>query len=102
MRSYFDNAHDIMTDVWKFGRIGGNNRYGHATPKPVGLSERVIKSSSVPADVVWVPFLGTAPDLLAAENLGRQCRAAELQAKFIAVGLQRYLDAFGIEGRRIA
>src|SRR4029077_12987352 len=44
-RSYFDNTHDTMSDVWSFPRVEGEERYGHATPKPVEMVTRAIRSS---------------------------------------------------------
>ncbi len=95
-RAYFDNTHDNMTDVWSFQRVTGDDRHGHATPKPVAMMERAIKSSCPDGGLVYVPFCGTAPELIAAENLARQCRAVEISPAYVAVALQRYQDAFGI------
>jgi DNA modification methylase len=96
-RAYFDNTHDSMTDVWSFHRVTGEDRHGHATPKPVEMMERAIKSSCPDGGVVYAPFNGTGPELIAAENLSRQCRAVEISPGYVAVALQRYKDAFGIE-----
>jgi DNA modification methylase len=95
-RAYFDNTHDNMTDVWEFQRVTGDERHGHATPKPVVMMERAIKSSCPQSGIVYVPFGGTAPELIAAENTGRQARLVELDAGYCAIILQRYYDAFGI------
>ena len=57
-RSYFDNTHDNMTDVWSFDRVKGEERHGHATPKPVQIIARAIMSSSRLGAVVVEPFLG--------------------------------------------
>ncbi len=95
-RAYFDNTHDNMTDVWEFQRVTGDERHGHATPKPVVMMERAIKSSCPQSGIVYVPFGGTAPELIAAENTGRQARLVELDAGYCAIILQRYADAFGI------
>ena len=48
-RAYFDNTHDNMNNVWKFARTDVEERKyagGHATPKPIALCSRAIKSSS--------------------------------------------------------
>lgn len=48
-RAYFDNTHDNMNNVWHFARISQDEREltgGHATPKPLALCARAIKSSS--------------------------------------------------------
>jgi DNA modification methylase len=95
-RAYFDNAHDNMTDVWDFPRVTGDDRHGHATPKPVAMVERAIKSSCPDGGVVYVPFGGTAPEIVACQNLSRQCRAIELSPGYVAVAIQRFFDHTGI------
>ena len=96
-RAYFDNTHDNMTDIWAFPRVVGDDRQGHATPKPVAMMERAIKSSCPRNGIVLVPFNGSSPEIIAAENTQRQVRAIELQPQYVAVALQRYMDAFNIE-----
>ncbi len=96
-RAYFDNAHDNMTDVWSFSRVTGDDRHGHATPKPVAMVERAIKSSCPDGGVVYVPFGGTAPEIVACQNLSRQCRAIELSPGYVAVAIQRFFDHTGID-----
>ena len=91
-RAYFDNTHDNMTDVWSFPRVAGDERYGHATPKPIEAMERAIKSSCPPNGIVYVPFLGTAPELVACERLGRLGRGVEISPGYVAVALQRLAD----------
>lgn len=46
---------------------------------------------------VYEPFAGSGTTIIAAENLGRQCRAVEIAPGYVAVALQRYADAFGIQ-----
>lgn len=96
-RAYFDNTHDNMTDVWQFPRVQGEERWGHATPKPVPMIERIVKSSAPAGAIVYSPFLGSGPDLIACENLGRRCRGIELAPEYVAVTLQRFLDHTGRE-----
>jgi DNA modification methylase len=43
------------------------------------------------------PFSGSGTALIAAENLSRQCRAVEISPGYVAVALERYATAFGIE-----
>lgn len=57
-RAYFNNAHDAMGDVWVYPRVVGEERHGHATPKPVAMMERIMKTSlqrggGVPRAVWW-------------------------------------------------
>lgn len=97
MRSYFDNAHDVMRDVWEYKRVSGDERFGHATPKPVEMIERIIKSSTEKGDVMFVPFGGTGPEWVGAENLSRICYGTELSPEFCAVILERWARATGKE-----
>jgi DNA modification methylase len=80
-RAYFDNTHDNMTDVWEFPRVTGVERHGHATPKPVAMMERVMKSSLPKDGVCAEPFGGSGSTLMGAERAGRLCHTMELQAK---------------------
>ena len=58
-------------DFSPVGRIA-RERTGYPTQKPVALSERIIKASSNPGDIVFDPFCGCATTCVAAEKLGRQ------------------------------
>ena len=82
--------------LWEYDR-SPSNEY-HPTQKPVDLGLRAIRNSTQSGDVVLDGFLGGGTTLIAAENLSRQCRAVEISPGYVAVALQRYLDAFGIRG----
>lgn len=94
-RSYFDNAHEPMTDVWKFGRVIGDERHGHATPKPVAMMERAIKSSSAPDDIVVEPFGGSGSTLIGAHVSGRRCFTMEMQGMYCDVIVLRWQKLTG-------
>ena len=83
-----------MTDVWDFKRVTGEDRHGHATPKPVEMITRAIKSSSPAGGLVYVPFCGTAPEFVAGQNTGRKCYGMELSPAYSAVILERMITAF--------
>ena len=92
-RAYFDNTHDNMTDVWQFERVKGEERHGHATPKPVQMIERIIKSSS--HKKVIEPFLGSGSTLIACEKTNRKCYGMEIEPHYCDVTVQRYADFVG-------
>jgi DNA modification methylase len=94
-RSYFDNAHDNMTDVWSFPRVTGIDRHGHATPKPVAMMERAIKSSTPKAGIVLEPFGGSGSTLIAAHTTGRVARVMELDPHYCDVICARYQTLTG-------
>jgi DNA modification methylase len=94
-RAYFDNTHDNMTDVWDYPRVIGEERLGHATPKPVAMIERCIRSSSEENAIVIEPFLGSGTTLIAAEKTNRKCYGMEISPKYCDVIIQRWENATG-------
>ena len=99
-RAYFDNTHDNMTDVWEFNRVSGEDRHGHATPKPVEMVARAIKSSSTAGDAVAVPFGGTGPEFIAAEQIGRKCYGLEISPAYCDVIVERWQNLTGEKARK--
>lgn len=100
-RSYFDNAHEVMRDVWEFSRVTGDERHGHATPKPVAMMERVMKSSLPHKGLCLEPFGGSGSTLMGAEKTGRRCYTMELQPKYVDVIVRRWQNFTGKEAVHI-
>jgi len=94
-RAHFDNTHDNMTDVWSFPRVLGEDRHGHATPKPVKAVARAIKSSSQAGDCVGVPFAGTCPEIVACDQLDRKCYGMEIDPAYCDVIVARWENLTG-------
>ena len=97
-RSYFDNTHDNMNNVWHFDRAGKDEREhtgGHATPKPIALCSRAIKSSSREGEIVLDVFGGSGSTLIACEQLNRKCYMCELDPHYCDVTIQRWEDFTG-------
>lgn len=72
----------------------------HTAAFPVCLPERALKAHSAEGAIVWEPFSGSGTTLIACERLGRKCRAIELSPAYVAVSLQRFLDATGKQPQR--
>lgn len=89
-RSYFDNAHDVMRDVWEFPRVTGDERHGHATPKPVAMMERVMKSILPIGGLCVEPFGGSGATLMGAEKTRRICYTMEMQGRYVDVIVRRW------------
>ena len=96
-RTPFDVTHEKMTDVWEFERVTGQERQGHATPKPVEMISRAIKTSAPPGLGVLEPFIGSGSTLMACENTGRKCFGMELIDEWVAVTIERWHQATGKE-----
>lgn len=93
LRAYFDNTHDNMNNVWHFDRTGKEERElagGHATPKPIALCARAIKSSSRENEIVLDVFGGSGSTIIACEQLNRICYCNELEPHWCDVIINRW------------
>jgi DNA modification methylase len=89
-RAYFNNTHDNFNNVWKFDRhIRQGDEGGHATPKPIPLCERAIKSSCPDEGLVLDFFLGSGSTMVASHQLKRKCYGMELDPKYCQVIIDR-------------
>jgi DNA modification methylase len=92
-RAYFDNTHDNMNNVWHFERTSSKEREqtgGHATPKPIALCSRAIKTSSREGELVIDFFGGSGSTLIACEQLNRKCYMLELDEHYCDVIITRW------------
>lgn len=92
-RAYFDNTHDNMNNVWHFSKTSGEEKEtagGHATPKPIALCSRAIKSSSREGEIVLDVFGGSGSTLIACEQLNRKAYLMELEPKWCDVIIHRW------------
>ena len=91
-RPYFDNTHDNMNNVWHFDRTSAEEREGldHATPKPIALCARGIKTSSREGEIVLDVFGGSGSTMIACEQLNRKCRMMELDPHYCTVIIARW------------
>ena len=89
-RAYFNNVHDNFNNVWKFDRhLRQGDEGGHATPKPISLCERAIKSSCPDNGLVLDFFLGSVSTMVASHQLKRKCYGIELDPKYCQVIVDR-------------
>jgi DNA modification methylase len=91
-RAYFNNTHDNMNNVWHFSRHNKDgSEGGHATPKPIPLCERAIKSSCPDGGLVLDFFLGSGSTMVASHQLKRKCYGMELDPKYCQVIVDRMI-----------
>jgi DNA modification methylase len=93
-RAPFNNTHELMTDVWKFETMRGDDRPDHPTPKPPEMVQRIIHTSGLDELPTLDPFCGSGTTMVACENLRRKCRAIEISPNYCAVILERMNSAF--------
>ena len=91
-KSTFCDKRDL-DDVWEIPRPKRSEE--HPTMKPIELVARAINNSSKVGDIIFEPFCGSGTDILACERLSRKCRAIEISPAYVAVSIQRWVDATG-------
>ena len=104
-RSDYQYRHEPILYGWKgHGRtwVGGRSQATvfeaprpvrnaeHPTMKPVALIEHHIANSTMRGAVGIDPFAGSGSTLIAAERLGRRCRAVELDPRYVDVAVRRW------------
>lgn len=70
----------LVTHDRRDGAYGEVAKYGHPTPKPVGLMERLV--AKCPEGVIADPFAGSGATLIASRNLGRKAIGVEMEEKY--------------------
>lgn len=75
---------DVIEHPALLGHLS-SERVGHRDQKPLGLIERLIRTSSNPNDFVLDPFSGSGTTLVAAIRLGRRGLGFELDPKWVGV-----------------
>lgn len=80
------------SDLWQ---IAKDKNYQHPTQKPVELSERAIKNSSRPQNLILDYFGGSGSTLIACEKSQRKARLMELDPKYVDVIVTRWQDYTG-------
>ena len=88
-------ADDYPPTIWVIPTIPNSERPGHPTPKPLQVFEIPMRQHTKVGDVCYEPFSGSGSQIIAGERLGRKVYAMEISPEYVAVALQRYLDATG-------
>ena len=86
-----------LESVWEVdwegkSRVVGNE---HPTMKPLRLFEIPMEQHTQLGQIVLDTFSGSGSKILAAERLGRKCRALEIQPAFVDVAIRRWEKAAG-------
>lgn len=71
--------------VWRTPRVQRNAKEftGHPTQKPLELSDRMLKVSSNPNDLVYIPFAGSGSEIQSCINNNRKWIATEKNENYI-------------------
>ena len=84
------------SDVWEFSKVttgesrSSRERTGHPAQFPLGVTARIVKLSSVTADVVLDPFAGSCSAGIAATGLGRVFVGFEIRLDYCKIAVDRF------------
>jgi DNA modification methylase len=92
-----DRTQSTVWQIPNLNPIGGTGEEttGHGTQKPVELMRRAILNNSVPANIVYDPFLGSGTTLIAAEKTDRICYGIDIDARYVDVIVRRWQQLTG-------
>ena len=93
-------CYDDETSIWKTDKPQKNP--DHPTTKPVDISKRAIRNSSLPGGNVLDCFLGSGSTLIACKQLGRVCYGMELDPIYCDVIVKRWEQFTGRKAERIS
>jgi DNA modification methylase len=86
-------GHD-QTTLWTISHPN-RNESGHSTQKPLECMFRPIRNHE--SEYVYDPFCGSGTVALACEQLNRTCLAMDIDPVAVAISLERFLVATGIQ-----
>lgn len=82
------------TTIWPIDQVGQQDGI-HPTQKPLAIFERPIRWHTRPREICLEQFSGSGSQIIAAERLGRRCRAIEISPAFTDVAVRRWEGATG-------
>ncbi|MFC2076207.1 DNA-methyltransferase [candidate division KSB1 bacterium] len=88
-------------DVWQIPTLAGkrfeHERVSHPTQKSLAISNKLIEYFSNPDDLVFIPFVGSGSECVAAFQLGRAYIGAEINESYIEIAEKRIIEASSSE-----
>ena len=84
------------SNVWNIGKDSANS-YNHPMQKPIELIEKAFANSTQINDLIFDPFLGSAPSIIAAQKMegDRTVYGFELSPDYCQVIIERYENFTG-------
>jgi DNA modification methylase len=93
------------SNVWHYAGVNSfragrmEELRAHPSAKPVALVADAIKDCTRRGDVVLDTFSGSGTTIMAAERVGRQARALEIEPRFVDVAIRRWQAFTGRDAR---
>lgn len=89
--------HSTVSNVYEGRGASGENTCGqiHAAVMPIHLALHILTSFDGTCGIVYEPFGGSGTTIIAAEQLGRQCYAMEIDPVYVDLIVKRWEDFTG-------
>lgn len=94
---YGAGAH--KTSVWDIAKPRASA--DHPTMKPVELYVNAFQNNSKAGDTVYEPFSGSGTAIIASEQIGRSCRAIEIEPRYCDVAVRRWEEFTGRKAKLV-
>lgn len=92
------------SDVWEFAKVttgekrSSRERTEHPAQFPLGIVERIVRTSSHPADLILDPFAGSCSAGIAAVGLGRLFLGFEIRQDYCEMAVERFRQFIAARG----
>lgn len=98
-KTYLDELPGVLLqNLWDDVQVvRGREKLGYPTQKPLGLLERIIKTSSNEGDTILDPFCGCATACSAAERLNRKWIGIDISPKAVELLNARLVSEAGMD-----
>jgi DNA modification methylase len=89
---YTNQNQDTYWNTWRISnKQGGNMKWGHGASFPVQLPSEGITKFSKEESIIYEPFTGSGPTMVASHQLNRKCYGMEIDPKYCQVIIDRML-----------
>lgn len=86
------NKEDAKTVYIAPMNVMDKKKWGHPTIKPLDFTEKIIRNSSNPGDVILDPFCGSGTSCVGAKNMGRKYIGIEMESKWVNTAEERLME----------
>lgn len=90
---------EFHTSIWNVDKPRASKH--HPTMKPVELVVNAALNHTDAGDICYDPFLGSGTTLIACEQLGRKCRAIEIEPCYVDVAVARWQAETGKRAKNL-
>lgn len=93
--------HHVKVELWDISKIRPYANNPRVNDDAVELFARPMRKHTRPGDLCYEPFSGSGSQIIAAEQMGRRCRAIEISPAFCDVAVRRWEEFTGTKAERV-